>query len=444
MAKLVSPRAELTVLRAMCSRNKSIAGSLIAQTDDTYFYHEESKELYKAIRRHVIKIGHPPSYQDVVEDLRISEEARDHFKLSKRTIRTADDVDAAVNTLNRYRQTRGALEIADYINTSLKKSRVDAEALLDDVTEALTSVKIRKSMEDTIVHFGRNNSSRELVKDIIYGDNTENVIPTGLRTFDERNGGFMRGSLVTIGGNSGAGKTLVANVIAMNMAILGYSVLYVPLEMSKREMTARMLARISGIDLLKIILNKLTDREKDLINRRYRKFIRRVKEAGGRYTVFRPKEDMSLEEIYSASATYQCDAKYVDYLTLLKGLDGDDQWRQLGNATRYAKIEAENSNSVNVVLAQVSDEGKIRYSGAVREHSSNGWVFTADQESKEQGILKISQIKSRNQDHFPFTVKVNYPTMDVTDLPPDEVIETSSNSKKKSSDKTPPNITPDV
>lgn len=625
MAKLVSPKAELAVLRGMCSKNKALAGSLIAQTDETYFYHDESKELYKAIRKHVIKVGHPPSYQTVLEDLRISEEARDHFKLSRRSIRTVEDVDAAVTVLNRYRQTRGILEIADYINTKLKKSSIDADLMLSDITEALTSVKTKKSMEDTIVHFGRNNSSRELVKEIIYGDNTENVIPTGLRTFDERNGGFLRGSLVTIGGNSGAGKTLVANAICMNMSVLGYSVLYVPLEMSKREMTARMLARISGVDLLKILLNKLTDREKELVNRRYRKFIRTVRNAGGRYTVFRPKEDMTLEEIYSAAAAYQCDVKCVDYLTLLKGMDGDDQWRQLGNATRYSKIDAENSNSVNMVLAQVSDEGKIRYSGAVREHcvtgdtlidtdkglvridslyadakiastktlhginvksegvyrpashvhyngvrpvyevvlsngmtirstsqhryrflnknlkvswerlenlrvgdtiaidntkgkfgnspttgnleykdildikntllgsyregfiddlvsyshnrfveiesitkvgeekvydltvpetenyvangivvhnSSNGWTFTANQETKEQGILKISQIKSRNQDHFPFTLKVDYPTMDVRDLPPDEVIETSPG--KKSSDRTPPNLAPDV
>lgn len=441
MAKLVSPKAELAVLRGMCSKNKAIAGSLLAQTDETYFYHDESKELYKAIRKHVVKVGHPPSYQDILEDLRISEEARDHFRLSRRSIVSSEDIDTAVSTLNRYRQTRGLLEIADHINTTLKKSRIDTDDLLMNVTEAITSVKTRKSMEDTIVHFGRNNSSRELVKDLIYGDNTENVIPTGLKTFDERNGGLLRGALFTIGGNSGAGKTLVANAICMNMAMLGYSVLYVPLEMSKREMAARMLSRISGIDLLKIILNKLTEREQAYVTRAYRRFVRKMKRLGGRYTMFRPKEDMTLEEIYSASATYNCDVKCVDYLGLTAGMDGDDQWRALGNAARYGKIEAENSNSVNILLVQVSDEGKIRYSGKIKEDSSNAWVFTATQETKEQGILKVNQIKSRNQDHFPFTVKVNYSTMDVGDLPPDEVIETS---QKKSSSSTPPNLAPDV
>ncbi|WP_438452509.1 DnaB-like helicase C-terminal domain-containing protein, partial [Listeria monocytogenes] len=78
------------------------------------------------------------------------------------------------------------------------------------------------------------------------------IIPTGIPEFDRQSGGFARGSMVTIAAGSGAGKSLFANDIAIKMASAGYKVLVVPLEMSAKETTVRVMANVGAFDVTDI------------------------------------------------------------------------------------------------------------------------------------------------------------------------------------------------
>ena len=156
----------------------------------------------------------------------------------------------------------------------------------------------------------------------------------------------------------------------------------------------------------------------------WKRFIRhdkRIAAAGGRYTIFKPKEDLTIEELMASLHTYKSDVIYVDYITLLKGADGDDQWRKLGQIARFSKIYAENYNKVVVLLAQVTDEGKLRYSQTIKEHTSLSLTFVATKETKEKGYLNIEVPKSRNQVDRPFTLRIDYAKMQVRDLEPEEL-----------------------
>jgi len=420
MARLVSLKAELAVLRGMCSKNKKIAGALLSNTDESYFYSEESVELYQAIKRHMHESGTAPSYRLLIEDPEISEDARSHMRDSQASVLTVEDADKAARILNRYRQTRGLFNLASHINDAMKGSRLNIDNLLEDSATAINIVRSKKSNNDAFTHFGRNNNSKELVHDILYGDNSEDLIPSGIEAFDEVNGGFARGSLVTAGANSGGGKSVLAGAMGLKMAALGYKVLFVPLEMSEKEMTQRILANVTKTNLTKIIRQQLATGERDLVFKRQRRWERRVKEAGGRFTIFKPREDMNIEEIMAATAAYQCDVMIIDYISLLKGVDGDDQWRALGSVARYAKINAEIEGRVNILLCQVSDDGKIRYARAISEHSSNSLIWINSKEQKESGITRIEQPKSRNSMAFPFSVKFVWDQMRIERAPTDE------------------------
>lgn len=450
MAKLVSPKAELAVLRGMCSKNKHIAGTLLSSVDESHFYSEESVEVFQAIKRHMSEEGTAPSYRLLIEDPSLSDEAREHFRNSVASIQSPAEAVKAAKILNTYRQHRGLYNLAAHINQEYKKSKVDVDSLLENVSTALNIVRSKKSTQNSFIHFGRNNNSLDIVKSILYDDNSEDIIPTGIPEFDDVSGGFARGALVTIGATSGGGKSTVTNAIGMKMALMGYKVLMVPLEMSKKEMTARMMANTSKTDLTKIMTQRLASGEKDLVFKRHRRWERKVKEAGGRYTIFRPEEDMTIEEVMAATSAYQCDVKIIDYISLLKGADGDDQWRALGSMARYAKINAENDKCVNILVVQINDEGKIRYSRAITEHSSNSWTWVATKESKETGITKIEQPKSRNSLSFPFNIKINYSLMRVESLPQDEsglgtVTEEPTRSKDKPKRKKElPNLAADI
>lgn len=423
MAKVVSVRAELAVLRGMTHRKKQIAGHLLAAVDETYFWSPESVEVYHAIRRHMKHDGESPTYRLLIEDPEVSEEARSHFRDSVATIQTSVDADKTVRVLTKYRQLRGLYDLAANIDAKLSpdnKTRINVDDLVDQTAQGLSNIRMKRSTQDAFVHFGKNNNSNTLVKSILYEDNSEETIPTGIPAFDTVAGGFARGALVTIGANSGGGKSTLASAMAVNMASLGYKVLLVPLEMSKREMTARIMANVTNTDLTKILQQRLAEGERELVYKRYRSWVRKCKAKGGRYTIFRPDEDMDIEEIMAAISAYDCDVVIIDYISLLKGVDGDDQWMRLGSVARYAKINAEIEGRVNILLCQVSDEGKIRYARAISEHSANSWIWVANAESKETGITRIEQAKSRNSKSFPFFVKILYSVMRVAEAPQDD------------------------
>lgn len=424
--KIVSPSAELAVLRGMCHRDKAIAGTLVRNIDESYFYSPESVELYQAILRNMGESGETPTYKLLIVDPEISEEARSHFRDSTAVVQTIADANKATRVLNKYRQKRGLFNLGAFIGEQLKTSRTDVDAVLQKVSDGVNRIRAKKSTADSFLHFGKNNSSLKLINSILDDDNSEDIVPTGIEAFDEVSGGFSRGALVTIGANSGGGKSVMASQLAVNMASMGYKVLLVPLEMSKREMTCRIMANVTGFDLTKIMLQKLATGEKELIRKRMKKWIRKVKAKGGRYTIYKPESDMTIEEVMAATSAFDADVRIIDYISLLKGVDGDDQVRALGQVARYAKIHAENTGSINVLLCQLNEEGKIKYARAISEHSANSWIWIANKETKETGITKVEQPKSRNSLSFPFIIKIIYNLMRIESVKMDDTMNMGS------------------
>lgn len=412
--RIVSLKTELATLRAMCHRDESIASVVITGTDESYFHSTESKEIYNACRRVFLDTGKAPAYRLVLEDPELSTESRQHFRDSTAVIGSKTEAMKAVRILNKYRQTRGLYMLAAHIGETIKKTKVNVDDLMGEVIDTISNIQASKINNNLFTHFGKSSNSSELVKNMLYADQQEHVIPTGVRDFDKEAGGFMRGSLVTLGATSGGGKSLLSNWLAMNQASMGYNVVVVPLEMSREEQAARVLANVSGIDVTRCLNNKrLSENEKALIYTKYKRWSLKVKNAGGRLSVFKPDRDMNIEEILTSVQTYGADVRYIDYVSLLKGMDGDDQWRALGAAGRYSKINAEVSNCVNVLLCQVSEDLKIRYARALSEHSSNSWLWVTPKAEREKdiGIIQIEQPKGRNNKVYPIRFGLEWAKM---------------------------------
>jgi replicative DNA helicase len=415
-AKIVSPKAELTVLRGMTHKDKKIAGTLIASVDDSYFESAESKEIYAAIKNHMGKTGESPPFRILIEDPDVSKNAREYFRDSQATVTTIEEANKAVRVLNQYRKLRGVYQVALEIDTALQSDeKVDIERLLDKVSGQIAAARTSKQVAEDFLHFGKNNNSKDFVEDLLYGEDNDSVIPLGIEPFDRESGGAVRGSLVTLGASSGGGKSTVAGHIGKKMAMRGFKVVLVPLEMSKAEMTSRLIASESGIEVTRVLQKRLTDREKEKAYKRYKKWARQVKKVGGRLSVYKPKEDVSIEDVFAATASFDADVVIVDYISLLAGTDGDDSWRQLGAIARKAKINAEATNRVNILLCQVDEEGKIRYSRAISEHSTNSLIWNVKKEEREKpvGRVKIEQPKARNSRSFPFEIGIEWATMRV-------------------------------
>lgn len=435
MAKLFNTAIEAVALRSMCSKDLKASGAILTRLDESHFYTDEGKEAYARILALFQRKGEPPNFRLLCQDGGLTEDTREFLKSAEGVAKSPGQIDQLLGSLNEYRQTRLYYSLARKLLKRLEAPTINPDELSELVSGIISKIQLKRSAEADIIHIGKDSNVREALEELIYGENQDNCIPTGFKTFDTVNGGFFRGSLVTLGGTSGAGKSILANQLNINQASIGYKTSLVPLEMSTQEMLARSTSSVSGQSSIDIFLKRLATGEKDSVWKKFTRFDRKVAKANGRYTIFKPREDMSIEELMAALHTFNSDVTYIDYISLLKGADGDDQWRKLGQIARFGKIHAENTNRVVVMLAQINEEGKLRYSQAVKEHSSLAWTFVATKESKERGYLNIELLKSRNQVDRPFTLGIDYAQMKVRDLQPDELQKIDAVDKKKADGK---------
>ena len=419
--KISSPQTEFAILRAM-TQSKKIAAKVINATDTDYFSMEESNELLQYFKKHYAKYEDIPNLRSVVEDPSISKDARSFLKSAKK-YSDPNDVDADIKNLGKYRQLRLINEIATNLANKINSGSVKIDETLDYINKQVTNARLSKTLKESNLHFGKNNNSQKIVDQIIDSDDTSHVIPTGIEAFDSKAGGLVRGSLVTIGATSGSGKSLMVIHLAMFMASLGYRVGVVPLEMSKVEMTSRIIAALARLDVTNVLQHKLAKGERALAHEKYEKWIRKIKKNGGRLSIIKPEEDVGIEEIFAIANPIGLDVLIVDYISLLKGVDGDDAWAKLGAVARTAKINAENTNRINILVCQVNDDLKIRYARSISEHSTNSFVWTAKKEDREKeiGRIRIEQPKSRNNRSYPFDVGFNWANMRIQSIEPEKV-----------------------
>lgn len=388
--KITSPSAELAVIKAMCSRDIKVSGRVLATVDDSYFYETVSQELYETIKARFAESANVPTLRQILSDPEISDEAKEFIKTGEavETPSTVDQADAALKLLNKYRRTRILYHMVRDVASAFEATKLDIDSLVLACAQQLQQAQSTKSTTDCFTHFGKGDNAKELLHDIVFGEDKGDIIPTGFTSFDSQSGGFNRGALVTLGATSGSGKSLLAAQLSVNLAEAGYKVVLVPLEMSKKEMGNRLLANIGNMDLSLIRQHKLDERDKNLLAKRHRRWRKKVYEAGGRLTIFRPEEDLDIDEVYAAIAALKCDVCIIDYISLLKGIDDENQWLRLGTIARKAKINAEITNRVNILLCQVNDEGKIRYAGAIKEHCVCGDSLI----DTDKGLVRIDSL----------------------------------------------------
>jgi len=166
-------------------------------------------------------------------------------------------------------------------------------------------------------------------------------------------------------------NSTMANQLLINMVGRGHNTAMIPLEMTAEECTGRLMANLAKIDVSKFLLRKVTTNERKKAWDTYKKWVLDLKNNDVRWTIYRPEIDVSIEDVMFMLKPYGYDVILIDYISLLKGVDGDDQWRQLGNVARFAKTWAANNNIVVVLLVQVGLDGAIRYARSIGEHSNN-------------------------------------------------------------------------
>ena len=407
--KLVNSKLEFKALRTVCGKNGTVGGRLLALLKTSHFQDETA----------ITKDGNIPSWEQLELSTKLPDNIKREIKAYKKIkpIFKLRNMTSLFNNLEDLRKGRVLFKTAESILNQLDSEDVDIEALYNKVSIDLNKKQRSKLAEQDIVVLGDKKSSKKLIDYLINDEKKSSMIPTGFSTFDAENGGLAESGLTTIASTSGGGKSVMLTQMSLNMADRGYKCAVVPLEMTSKEMGARYMSNISGIDVRKFTgAQQLTQGEKKLAKKTYTTWEKNLQKSGGHIRMFVPEEDMSIEQLLAFLLPYDPNVVFIDYIGLLGGIDGDDQWQKLGQVARYAKRWATFHNKRVVLFAQLSEEGQIRYSKAIKDHSDSMWSWVFTEQNREMNEIYIIQQKARNQRMFDFSLGIDFSTMRMFDL----------------------------
>jgi len=416
--KTVSASSEITAIANLCNGAADLKTLLLASLREAHFGVPSAKEVFNRVS-YLGQLGKGiPSAELLMEDMSLSEEARDFLggyrKCNK--LKNTNEAKQLLAVLNEYRLLRICYECSKESVDILQAKTVENPSKIIELYEkAVQDARSLSGSDDELVHIGKEGNAGKLVSEIIAGKTTA-FIKTGFRTFDRINGGFRRKGLIIIGASTSGGKSAMAVQLLINMYRQGYNVALVSLEMDHEEVLCRILSNISRVDSLDILCDRASIIERERMAKAWEEFDKIGREKNCRYSIYCPTQDVTIQDVCYGLARFKYDVLIVDYISLLHS-ELTEMWKSLGETARFMKLFAKPYNMVSVLLCQVNDEEKVRYSRAIKEHADNmwSWVYSAEIAEETGHIIEVDQQKARNQQRFAFKVKEQFNYMTLTD-----------------------------
>ena len=238
--------------------------------------------------------------------------------------------------------------------------------------------------------------------------NKENMVSTGWRDIDTKlYGGFDRGTLNVFAGQSGAGKSLFLQNLAINWVEQGLNVVYLSLELSEKLCSLRLDAMITGYSTPEVM--------KDIDDTALRVGAFQKKTKGGKLCVKQMPNGCTANDIrayikeYEVQKGIKVDAILLDYLDLCMPMSVKVSPSDMFVKDKYVSEELRNlAVDLNVLFCTASQLNRASHEEVEFDHShiSGGIskINTADnvigifvtQTMKENGRYQIQFMKTRS------------------------------------------------
>lgn len=372
-----------------------VSSLLLASVDESFFHYEPCKAAYKRLMTVSTKRSRIIAYADLLEDPALNEEYRDILReYNKKPVTTTRAAEDLLEKLDAYRMTRGMYYMAKDILETLKQPEVDVDLLLNETTNKLTKCRSRESMVDMILTVGKDANAGGLgLMEQVLNPEEEKLLKTGMKEFDERNGGLPAEGVLLLASTTSGGKSVTRMNLVSNMYKLNkVDVATVSLEMNAVKETRRQASWLTRIPFWKYVKKRLSDEEKAKSMLEWKRFHKFGVKNNCRYSVMCPTHSLSIESLLLLMKPYGFKVLAIDYIGLLEGVDGADQWKMLSAVTRACKIFSAENKCLVILLAQLdSDDDRIRYSKGILEHVDN--CLTGDTlVSTPMGIKRIDEL----------------------------------------------------
>lgn len=227
------------------------------------FYNEEWRAIYRAMKS-LADNGTPIAITSIAAELQKAQKPDLINNLMEATTNTYATSDFTFNCsrLADLSKRRRLAEYAYSIASQAASEACDTSELLAKAAEGLraiseTGISNVKSIGEVLPEVFN------IIAQNAAGNHTTGIV-TGFSGLD-RLGGFQFGSLVVVAAESSQGKTSFAVDVCTNAAKNGYPSAFYSLEMTSRELSARIMARYSGISSRRILQESLTSDEADTV-----------------------------------------------------------------------------------------------------------------------------------------------------------------------------------
>lgn len=448
--KTISVASELRAIRSICDGERDVHSRLLAVLRSQHFASPPGSHLFSRITSLLRNGKTVPRIAVLSQDTVIGDDARDALLASEDQCLDEDDAASLADQLEQFRKLRVIYHGSTDVLSNLRDSNADGITAALDALERII-VQARSNYDETDFVISGSGSNAERVVNQVLSMDAPDRIKTGFSEFDAATGGFARKDLVLIASNTGGGKSVMAEQLAINAYVntgQNRSVALVSYEMDEEEIYARLLSNLSDVPFEDIYLRKwigdLTvvganrnekaiasaEEKRDRCRSKWEEFNRHGELEGNKFMVWCPTVDVTPGQIGAILSPLGYDLVIIDYVGLVTAEKEAALWENLGEITKGFKGVARRNDCVVAIMAQLDEESKkVKYSKAMRHHSSYVWLWTYGEEEEASGEVTIIQDKTRHCKKFPFDLIANFSTMRFTDaknLPQEQPIPSSA------------------
>lgn len=425
--KLYSLKAEIKAIKTIAVSNNlksqlklNASTFLLGSLDSSFFHYPPCKEAYARIMTMLRLRSVTLSYQDLLEDLSISEDSRDLLREDTRSgCKDLVSAEAVLETLSKYRKARILYYSAKDIVESFKKSSVDVDELLDNITDKVTEARTSTIDRDPILTLGKDSNALSFIDEALSAED-DLLLKTGFTEFDRRSGGLPAEGVFLMAGTTSGGKSVMRMNMLFNMFMINkIDVATVSFEMNAQKETRRMLSFLTEIPYWKFNKKALSDEEKEQCRKEWKRLDKFGKKHGCKYSLLCPTKGLNIQQTLLILKPYKYKVIAIDYVSLLAGVEDENQPKMLKSIVRESKIFSGENKCLIVLLAQLdSDDSRIRYSKGMLEDADSSWVWNYSKaEDRERQRIPIVQKKARDQELYNFELEENFGIMQITNPP---------------------------
>lgn len=426
---------------------EEIRSTLLGKLSKDFFHYPPCAAAFNRIDVLARKRYELIDISDLLEDPALEEDFRDILRdTDVKSCKNKKTINRMLESLDTYRKIRIVYDVANNALEDIEGDSVDVDKLLDTIGEKLTRARRDIGEEDQFVIIGKNNNADDLVNTVLTRV-VDQLIKTGFTKYDEKNGGLPEEGVMILAATTSGGKSTILMNLLVNLYLQSNKrVGRISLEMGDLQEMQRLLSRISSVPFWKIKQNKMSPKEKQRIKKAYEKFKQHGIDNDCVFTSISPTRGLRIDDALRMVKPFGFDVIGIDYVSLLEGVDEENQWRVLSSIVRQCKVFSRETKCLVIVLCQLdADTDRLRYSRGMKEHADVMWSWNyTKKEQRELRILPIGVDKARDGELFTFDLGERFDIMTAENIEggsgygdddtPEEDIDLDSDSSKDSSD----------